>query len=88
MDRQNCDPTISLPSVRIFPEADDHGWIAAALPRLVALDRQQFASVVLAVPGGADNVQDIYPLSPLQEGMLFHHLLKGQGDTYVLSKLF
>jgi amino acid adenylation domain-containing protein len=37
------------------------------------------------VPGGAVNVQDIYPLAPLQEGILFHHMLQTRGDPYVLS---
>jgi amino acid adenylation domain-containing protein len=52
---------------------------------LIALTPEEIAQIVSGVPGGAANVKDIYPLAPLQEGMLFHHLLEGDRDPYVLS---
>ncbi|MEX0447230.1 amino acid adenylation domain-containing protein, partial [Xenorhabdus sp. SGI246] len=51
---------------------------------LVDLTQSDIDSIIEQVPGGLANIQDIYALSPLQDGILFHHLLENKGDTYLL----
>lgn len=61
--------------------------ITPGMLTLLELDQQQIDNILKSISGGEENFQDAYPLSPLQEGMLFHHLMNEQSDTYVLSIL-
>ncbi|MES2732836.1 MAG: amino acid adenylation domain-containing protein [Bacteroidota bacterium] len=55
---------------------------------LVSLTSEEIETIVSQVPGGVAQVQDIYSLAPLQEGILFHHRMSTQGDPYVLAFVF
>uniref|UniRef100_UPI00248BBD6C non-ribosomal peptide synthetase n=1 Tax=Thalassomonas sp. RHCl1 TaxID=2995320 RepID=UPI00248BBD6C len=51
---------------------------------LMGLNQEDIEKVIAKVPGGAANIQDIYPLAPLQQGILFHHMMDPQNDPYVM----
>ncbi|WP_126651528.1 non-ribosomal peptide synthetase [Chryseobacterium aureum] len=75
-----------VPENRIV-EGSEH--ITPSMVTLVDLSQKELDMIMNHVPGGGANIQDIYPLSPLQEGIYFHHLMSdsSQGDPYVLSQL-
>ncbi|WP_186080832.1 non-ribosomal peptide synthetase [Burkholderia gladioli] len=73
---------VVVPENRIGP---DTRVITPDLLPLADLSQADIDRIVAQVPGGIANIQDIYALSPLQDGILFHHVLSTQGDPYLLS---
>ncbi|MCK9394729.1 MAG: amino acid adenylation domain-containing protein [Methylobacter sp.] len=61
--------------------------ITPAMLPLVSLSQDEINLIVDIVPQGVANIQDIYPLTPMQEGILFHHLLEARGDAYLLRSV-
>ncbi|SMR84149.1 condensation domain-containing protein, partial [Stenotrophomonas sp. yr243] len=66
---------------------DGSGRITPDLLPLASLEQTEIDTLVAAAREGAVGIQDIYPLGPLQEGVLFHHLLGGEGDAYLLRSV-
>ncbi|WP_122695177.1 non-ribosomal peptide synthetase, partial [Pseudomonas viridiflava] len=79
------DNVLQIPANRI--DADCR-YITPDLLPLVQLDQEAIDRIVAHVPGGAANVQDIYPVGPLQAGILYHHLAAGDSDPYLLQPRF
>ncbi|MBX8600602.1 AMP-binding protein, partial [Pseudomonas cichorii] len=55
---------------------------------LATISAEQLEQVIASIPGGAANIQDIYPLAPLQEGILYHYLVTEDDDPYAVQTLF
>ncbi|MFE9547711.1 AMP-binding protein, partial [Streptomyces sp. NPDC006639] len=75
--------------VFVVPENRIPGDATVLTPEMVTLAEltaDDLDRIVEVIPGGAENIADIYPLAPLQEGIFFHHLLDAeQGrDVYIV----
>jgi natural product biosynthesis luciferase-like monooxygenase protein/amino acid adenylation domain-containing protein len=75
--------------VKVPPNRIPEGCVAITPDMLTLIDltSEQIAQVVSTVPGGATNIQDIYPLSPLQESLLFLHLMREEGGDFLMKSV-
>lgn len=64
------------------------GHIAPENFSFVNLSSGDIDLIANAVQGGRENIQDIYPLTPLQEGFLLHHLAARANDVYRLWTMY
>ncbi|KAF9995587.1 hypothetical protein BGZ80_007470, partial [Entomortierella chlamydospora] len=72
---------VTAPANRITPGVT---VITPDLLPLIDLSQDDINIIVKQVHGGIANIQDIYALSPLQDGILFHHIMATKGDPYLL----
>jgi amino acid adenylation domain-containing protein len=87
-DNKNGTPTVVTPPNLIPADGASVKAITPAMLPLVKLTQADIDRIVATVPQGVTNVQDVYPLAPLQEGILFHHLLDADSDAYLTRVVF
>jgi amino acid adenylation domain-containing protein len=78
-------PVFKAPD-NLIPVGCEH--ITPQMLPLVSLTQANIEQLVTKIPGGARNIQDIYPLGPLQSGILYTHMMSEGPDPYVLPTLF
>ncbi|NQZ08832.1 MAG: amino acid adenylation domain-containing protein, partial [Algicola sp.] len=68
--------------------AADCSYITPELLDLVELTQTELDLLMDKVPGGAANIQDIYPMSPLQQGIFYQSLVQQEIDHYITFHIF
>ncbi|KAF9348454.1 hypothetical protein BGX26_000147, partial [Mortierella sp. AD094] len=71
-----------LPMDLILP--DGNGLRPDLFP-LIDITQHDIDIIVKQIEGGAANIKDIYALSPMQDGILFHHTMTTEGDPYLVA---
>jgi thioesterase domain-containing protein/non-ribosomal peptide synthetase component F len=76
---------IAIPSAAAAPVGIPLGTTAFTPEHfpLTTLTQPQIDRILATLAGGAAELQDVYPLAPLQEGLLFQHLLAPKADPYI-----
>ncbi|ETS29612.1 amino acid adenylation enzyme/thioester reductase family protein [Photorhabdus khanii NC19] len=72
----------NLPVIPANQITGDIECITPEMLPLAEINQSDIDRLINQITGGLQNVQDIYGLSPLQDGIMFHHLLENQGDSY------
>ncbi|WP_339065083.1 non-ribosomal peptide synthase/polyketide synthase [Teredinibacter turnerae] len=85
IDESGLRPQDDVPENRIHSDCEK---ITPDMLPLVTLSAQELELIAENIPGGYKNIQDIYPLAALQEGLLYHHVIGDGSDPYILPALF
>ncbi|XP_031636018.1 uncharacterized protein LOC116348934 [Contarinia nasturtii] len=68
------------------PITAESTFITPYMLPLITLSQAEIDTLITQVPGGVVNIQDIYGLAPLQQGILFHHIMAEHGDPYLILR--
>ncbi|KAG0021617.1 hypothetical protein BGZ80_002024, partial [Entomortierella chlamydospora] len=76
---------LSVTSADANPISQDIFKFTPGLFPLIDITQGDIDSIVKQVKGGIANIKDIYALSPLQDGVLFHSIMAAKGDPYLIT---
>ncbi|MBY0572817.1 MAG: amino acid adenylation domain-containing protein, partial [Undibacterium sp.] len=78
-------PVFTAPANLIPKDCED---ITPEMLPLIRLSTDEIALITQQISGGVANIQDIYPLAPMQENALFLHMLSEKSDPSIMPSLF